>query len=89
MAGQASLVSGVVRDPGGKPVSDARVYFTAGPVALPDIAALTDSNGAYSLSVPAAGTYSIECVADGFAPESATVAVASGQKVGHDFLMKR
>ena len=89
MAGQASVVSGVVREPGGKPVSDARVYFTAGPAALPDIAVLTNIDGAYALSAPVAGRYIIDCVADGFAPESATITVASGKNMRHDFLMKR
>lgn len=88
MAGKASVISGVVRDASGKPVADARVYFTEGPVPLPDIAALADSNGGFSLSVPAAGTYGIESAADGFAPESATVAVASGQDVRLDFQLK-
>jgi hypothetical protein len=89
MAGKPSLISGVVRNPSGNPVTDARVYFTAGPVPLPEIAALTDSNGAFSLSAPSPGIYSIECNADGFAPKAATVTVASGQKVHIDIQLGR
>jgi hypothetical protein len=89
MAEKPAVISGIVRDPGGKPITDARVYFAGGPMPLPDIAALTNSNGAFSLSVPSAGTYSIECNADGFAPRASTVTVASGQKVQLDIQLKR
>jgi hypothetical protein len=74
------VISGVVRTTGGDPVQQARVYFTAGPVALPDIAALTDEEGSFTLSAPDAGTYRIECLAEGFAPAEATVEVAPGQE---------
>ena len=89
MAEKSAVISGIVRDPSGKPVTDARVYFAKGPMPLPDIAALTNSNGAFSLSAPSAGTYSIECNASGFAPIAATVTVASGQKVQLDIGLKR
>jgi hypothetical protein len=87
--GKPSMISGVLRNPGGKPVADARVYFTDGPVPLPDIATLTDSDGTFSLSVPSAGTYVIECNADGFAPKAVTVKVASGQKLHLDIQVKK
>ncbi len=89
MAEKPSVISGVVRDSNGKPVADARVYFTDSPSAMPDIAALTDSSGTYSLSVPSKGTYSLECNADGFAPKAATVTVASDQKVNVDIKLKK
>jgi hypothetical protein len=73
------LISGVVRDPAGNPVPEARVYFTSGPVPLPEIAALTDAGGQFTLSVPAAGTYGLECNADGFASEAVTVRAKSGE----------
>ena len=38
-----TTIAGVVVDPRGNPVEEARVYFVEGPVPLPDIAALTDS----------------------------------------------
>jgi len=75
MAGRRNVISGFVRDARGQPVADARVYFRSGPEPLPDIAALTNDAGEFSLSVPAAGTYVLEVSADGFAPETTTAAV--------------
>ena len=89
MESRPNLISGFVGDSAGKPVTGARVYFTGGPVPLPDIAALTDGGGAFSLSVPSAGIYEIECNADGFAPEAVTVALAPGQTAHLDIRLKR
>lgn len=89
MAEKSSVISGVVRDSDGKPVADARVYFTDSPFAMPDIAALTDGNGAFSLSVPSKGTYSLECNADGFAPKAVTVTVTNDRKVNLDIKLKK
>jgi len=50
MVAKQSVISGIVRDPNGRPVADARIYFIGGPVPLPDIAALTDAAGAFSLT---------------------------------------
>jgi Carboxypeptidase regulatory-like domain len=74
-------ISGIVRDSHGNPVAQARVYFTGGPEPWPDIAALTDNNGAFSLPAPSPGTYTIECVAEGFAPVTAAVTVMGSQEV--------
>jgi len=82
-------IFGIVRDPHGNPVAQARVYFTGGPGSWPDIAALTDSHGAFSLSAPSAGTYNIECVAEGFVPATATVAVTEGQELHLDIWLRR
>jgi uncharacterized GH25 family protein len=79
MGRNQSVISGTVRDREGKPVGGARVYFTSGPVALPDIAALTDDKGSFSLSAPSAGTYEIETAADGFSSASVTVQVNGDQ----------
>ena len=75
------IVAGIVSDREGAAVPAARVSFVAGPTALPDIAALTDSRGAFTLSAPVPGDYTIQCAADGYAPASMRVAVASGQHV--------
>ena len=56
-------------------------FLALSATALPDIAALTDSRGAFTLSAPVAGDYTIQCVADGHAPQSITVSVGSGQRV--------
>jgi hypothetical protein len=75
------VISGIVRDLHGNPVAQARVYFTDGPVPWSDIATLTDSDGAFSLSAPSAGTYEIECVADGFMPTAARVTVTGDKEI--------
>jgi hypothetical protein len=64
------------------------VYFTQAPVSLPDVAALTDEKGAFSLSVPAAGAYTIEAVADGFAPTAVTITVTQDQRTQIDISLK-
>lgn len=89
MSQTISVISGIVKDPGGKPVPQARVYFTDSPVPLPDIAALTDENGAFSLSVPSAGKYKIECVAEGFTPTASKVTVKSGKITKIQIQMKK
>lgn len=69
------LVSGVVRDKRGEAVSDARLFFSAGPGPYPDVAALSDEAGRFSLSVLSTGTYTLQCMADGFAPWETVVDV--------------
>lgn len=70
---------GVVRDPDGTPIPRARVAFAAGPVPLPDIAALTDAEGTFALSAPADGTYVVQCHADGYRRFEATFPIAGGE----------
>jgi len=59
----------------GTSVGEARVFFTGSPVPLPDIAALTDDDGRFSLFAPSPGRYQLVCHADGFDPASVTVDV--------------
>jgi Carboxypeptidase regulatory-like domain len=80
-----ALVSGTVRDPHGHPVEGARVYFASGPAPLPDIAALTGADGSFALSAPAPGSYDLECAAEGFDAERATVEVVEGEEARLDF----
>lgn len=54
------VIHGVVRDEAGAPVPGASVYVVDAPVALPDVAALTDADGGFSLTAPVAGRYTIE-----------------------------
>jgi hypothetical protein len=68
MASASSLITGTVRDPKGRPVPQARVFFTGGPEPIPDIAALTNESGAFTLSAPGPGEYSIGFAVEGFAP---------------------
>jgi hypothetical protein len=81
MSPDPGLIAGVVSDREGTAVPAARVSFVAGPAALPDIAALTDSRGRFTLSAPAPGDYTIQCVADGYAPQRLQVSVRAGQRV--------
>jgi protocatechuate 3,4-dioxygenase beta subunit len=73
-----ALVGGVVRDAAGEPVALARVSFTAGPTALPDIAALTDATGRFTLSAPQPGRYEISVVSDDAGASTATVEIPTG-----------
>ena len=62
----ASIISGKVLDGNRQAISGARVFFSSGPVALPDVAALTNDKGEFTLSAPVPGVYTIEVAADGF-----------------------
>ena len=58
------LLRGVVIDPAGRPVVDARVALVAAPVEVPDIALLTGEDGRFTMAVPVAGTYRVAAFAD-------------------------
>lgn len=75
-----SLIFGVVRDDNGNPVSEARVSFLAGPVPLPDIAALTDIDGTFALSTPAAGEYVIAVNMEGFVRKELKITLESNEE---------
>jgi Carboxypeptidase regulatory-like domain len=62
------------------PVTEASVFFGAGPVPMPDIAALTDDDGRFSLFAPAPGTYELVCHADGFDPATVLIDVRPGSE---------
>ena len=79
MPGGPAIVNGIVRDASGAPVDGARVLFADGPGALPDVAALTGAGGQFTLSAPVAGTYRIQCVADGRAPVDVEVTIRPGE----------
>jgi hypothetical protein len=83
-----NVISGVVRDSQGNPTAHARVYFTSGPVPLPDIAALTSKDGMFSLSAPVSGSYTLACVADGFAPIEVTAAVTDNKETQLDIRLR-
>jgi Carboxypeptidase regulatory-like domain len=76
----AYLIRGVVRDSSGSPIPEARAYFVGGPEPFPDIAALTDEDGAFTLSAPAPGAYRIECAAEGFSSRLTAVDVGEGEE---------
>lgn len=80
-------ITGVVRDTSGTPVTGAHVLFTGGPQPLPDIAALTDTEGRFSLVAPTAGEYTLICRADPLMGSSgtaeATVRVEPSAQAAH------
>ena len=86
---EPTVISGTVRGPDGKPAAEARVYFTAGPVAFPEIAAVTDNKGRFSLTAPAPGEYVVACAADDLTGQSRTVKVPGGKKVVLNFQLER
>jgi carboxypeptidase family protein len=82
-------IVGVVRDEAGEPAEHARVYFTGGPEPFPDVAALTGSDGRFSLTAPSEGTYTVECKAEGVRPVSTTVDVGSKEAATIELRLER
>ena len=83
-AGSAREITGVVHDASGVPVPGAHVLFTDGPQPLPDIAAVTNTEGRFSLTAPAPGEYALLCRADPAMgpPGTAETTVRVGAVVG-------
>lgn len=77
----SKVIRGTVRHEDGRPLAGARVFFTAGPEPLPDVAALTGSDGTFALTTPAEGTYGVAVAADGFESQRHTVRVANRSPV--------
>ena len=75
MALPHSVISGKVLDSNRNAISGARVFFSAGPGALPDLAALTNPAGEFSLPAPIQGAYTIEFAADGFRETNVTLTI--------------
>ena len=69
----ARTISGTVVDAAGRPVAQARVYVVKAPGPTPDVAALTDAGGCFTIAAPLPGAYEIGCASD--AHGSATAAV--------------
>jgi hypothetical protein len=82
-------ITGRVLDSEGNPVPDARVFYVAGSGPYPDIAALTDERGAYSLPAPAAGSYEIRCQADGYQPATHTIVVGPDRSAQADISLQK
>jgi hypothetical protein len=61
------VIAGYVIDPDRKPVGGASVMFSSGPGPLPDIAQVTDAQGAFALAAPTKGAYRLLIKAPGFA----------------------
>ena len=78
MPGSARIVAGTVLDAAGRPVAQARVYFSAAPGSVPDIAALSGPDGRFQLNAPRPGRYQVSASCD--ASGSASVMVEVGSK---------
>jgi hypothetical protein len=89
MTSKPHLISGRVHDADGRPAAGARIYFTASPAVLADMALLTDQNGRFTLAAPVEGTYQIGCNADGFAPTTATVKVTDAEPAQVEIKLRR
>ncbi len=81
------IINGTVTDPSGHPVAGATVLIASAPVPVPDIAALTGADGAFSIAVPAPGAYrlvvrsqvdTVEVTVDIAAAEAQVVVALSG-----------
>jgi len=55
---------------------------------MPDVAALTDSDGTFAIPAPVAGDYTIECSAEGHAATSVTVSVGRAEPATADIALK-
>lgn len=82
VSGPAGVVRGEVRGPDGTPVAGARVVVTASPVPVPEIAAVTDTEGRFALSAPAPGRYTLTAHAEGTPGKSAAAAVTVASPPG-------
>jgi hypothetical protein len=71
------LIRGTVIDTSGTPVEWASVWFAAGPQPTPDIAALTDAAGKFTLTAPGPVAYRIGCRAEGYEPIEVAVEVGT------------
>ena len=60
-----------------RPLGGARVYVVSAPVSMPDVALLTDEQGAFALAAPVAGTYRIGIAAEEYAAQERDVKVAA------------
>ena len=75
MASAARLIQVTVLDAAGRPVAGARVYVVSAPVAMPDVAALSDAQGRFTLGAPKPGRYEIGATSDMHGSARATVDV--------------
>lgn len=77
MSGTARIIAGAVRDATGKPVAQARVYFSAAPGSVPDVAVLTGADGRFRLSAPRSGKYRVSASSDAHGSSSVEVEVGT------------
>lgn len=71
-------VHGQVVDALGHPVAQARVGWVDGPVPLPEVMALSDAQGHFTLVAPVAGAYQLQCSSDAHGQASVQVQARKG-----------
>jgi iron complex outermembrane recepter protein len=81
---ETGTVAGKVVDEHGAPVASAQVF-----VDRTTLGVLTRSDGSYVISSVPTGARLLRTRLIGFRPESATVTVAAGQRVVHDFTLRQ
>ena len=72
-----SRIEGTVLSAAGKPVAHARVFFSAAPGAVSDVALLSGADGRFVLSAPHAGRYEISASHDTLGSGRAEVVVGA------------
>lgn len=70
-------VHGLVVDAKGRPVAQASVGWVDGPVALPEVMALTDAQGRFTLTAPVHGAYRLHCRSDAHGERQLAVQVGA------------
>ena len=60
-----AALTGRILDSGGRPIAGASIFLVAAPVAMPDIAQLSNAEGTFDLEAPRPGRYTIGVAAPG------------------------
>lgn len=76
MPDDGTLIRGWVHRIDGGAVVEARVYFQSAPIAVPDVALLTDADGRFTLYAPVPGRYEVACRTDDTAGASVVLELA-------------
>jgi hypothetical protein len=84
-----AVVAGRVVDPDGQPIAGASVMFSASPVAVPDIAELTGSDGSFAMAAPAIGSYRVAVYATGHAAAEREVEVSAVAAAALEIVLER
>ena len=84
-----AIVAGRVVDQDGRPIAGASVLFSASPVAVPDIAQLTGSDGGFAMAAPAAGRYRVSVHAAGHAAAQREVDVRAVESEALEIVLER
>jgi len=83
-----TLIRGRVLDENKRPLGGARIFITSAPVPMPDIAQLSDAQGAFSLGVPVPGTYRIGVAAQGHDRAERELTVTADSKNELEFQLR-